>query len=95
MTWYLQLSQGIVTADVCRSLIWCSFYAATLPDATLLFIQAWDRLLNDMTPYIQVYSIIILSLYIIFSKIFKFVKENSLQEFLFLSLLTQASRPAP
>lgn len=32
MTWYLQLSQGIVTADVRRSLIWCSFYAATLPD---------------------------------------------------------------
>lgn len=28
MTWYLQLSQGIVTADVRRCLIWCSFYAA-------------------------------------------------------------------
>lgn len=63
MTWYLQLSQGIVTADVCRSLIWCSFYAAILPDATLLFIQAWDRLLNDMTPYntsLQYYYIVII-----------------------------------
>lgn len=63
MTWCLQLSQGIVTADVRRSLIWCSFYAAILPDATLLFIQAWDRLLNDMTPYntsLQYYYIVII-----------------------------------